>query len=217
VVAAVAITAMVGTGIALAASDTIVAGPSDAFSQATYNTDPGAVVPFQDNGGTHNVTARQTGPDGQALFRSSTISSGSTSVQGTQYLSPGDYAFFCTVHPTTMSGTLHVTGNGTPQPRPTATLTVRTKTISKAIKKGISVTVNPSPGSTIVELTAKLGKATLGKVTTGPGNTNTAQQTGVIKLTKAGKSKLSKKSKASVTVTGAIQFGSPVTTKAKLK
>jgi hypothetical protein len=37
-----------------------------------------------------------------------------------------------------------------------------------------------------------------------------------VKLTKAGKSKLSKKSKASISVTADIPFGSPATGKAKL-
>src|SRR3954454_18257550 len=121
-VAVAAIGAMVFAGLALAASDTIVAGPSEAFDHqpgnAPYNTDQGVVVQFQDNGGSHNVTARQTGPDGKGLFRTPTLSSGATGVDGTQYLAAGDYAFFCSVHPTTMSGTVHVTGNGAPQARP---------------------------------------------------------------------------------------------------
>jgi plastocyanin/roadblock/LC7 domain-containing protein len=213
-VAVAALGAMAYAAIALAASDTIVAGPGEAYSQATYNTDQGAVVPFQNLGGSHNVTARQNGPDGKALFRSPTIDSGSANVDGTQYLQAGDYAFFCTVHPTTMSGTLHVTGNGTALARPAASLTSKTKTISKALKKGIKVSATASTAISGVAFTAKLGKAVIGKATAALA---AGTQTVTVKLTKAGKSKLRGKKKASVTVTADIPFGSPATAKAKLK
>jgi hypothetical protein len=63
-------------------------------------------------------------------------------------------------------------------------------------------------------LVAKLGKSTIGKV---DGLSLTAgQQFATVKLSKAGKSKLSKKSKASVTVTATIPFGTPATAKSKL-
>jgi plastocyanin len=214
-VAAAAIAAMVGTGIALAASDTIVANPPESFSQPTYNTDQGGLVPFQNNGGSHNVTARQNGPDGRALFRSDTTTSGTTPVNGTQYLTTGSYPFICSVHPATMQGTLQVTGAGTPQARPSASLKVRTKTISKALRKGLSVAVNANTNVGGVELVAKLGKATIGKasgVSLAPG-----QQAKAVKLSKSGKSKLGAKGKATVKVTASIPFGSPATAKAKLK
>jgi plastocyanin len=214
VAAVAAIAAMVCTGIALAASDTIVAGPTDTFSQPSYNADQGSLVPFQNLGGSHNVTARQNGPDGGALFRSDTTTSGTTPVNGTQYLSTGTYPFICSVHPTTMQGTLQVTGAGTPQARPSATLKLRTKTISKAVKKGLSVAVNANTNVGGAELVAKLGKATIGRTNTSlaPG-----QQTKVVKLSKSGKSKLGAKGKATVKVTANIPFGSPATAKAKLK
>jgi plastocyanin len=213
-VAVAAFSAMAYAGFALAASDTIVGGPADTYSQATYNTDQGAVVQFQDLGGSHNVTARQNGPDGQTLFKTPTITGGTAGVDGTQYLPAGDYSFFCTVHPTTMHGTLHVTANGTPQARPAATVTLRTKTISKAIKKGLLVSVNASTAVGGATLTAKLGKATIGKTST---SLASGAQTKTVKLSKAGKSKLGKKSSAKVSVTAEIPFGAPATAKAKLK
>jgi plastocyanin len=213
-VALVALGAMACAGIALAASDMIVAGPSESFSAPTYNTDQGEVVPFQDVGGSHNVTARANGPDGKSLFRTPTISSGTAAVNGTQYLAAGDYPFFCTVHPTTMNGTLHVTGNGTPQARPSAALTLRTKTISKAVKKGLLVSVNANTQINGAMLTAKLGKATIASTTA---SLASGTQTTKLKLSKAGKSKLRKKSSAKVTVTADIPFGAPASAKAKLK
>jgi plastocyanin len=218
VVALAALGAMAWTGFALAASDTIVAGPAESYDhQATgtaYNTDQGLVVQFQDNGGSHNVTARQTGPDGKALFRSPTISGGAAGVDGTQYLPTGDYQFFCTVHPTTMSGTLRVTGAGTPQARPSATLTLRTKTISNAVKKGLLLAITASTKVDGATLTAKLGKATIGKATR---SLAAGAQTTKLKLTKAGKSKLRGKGTAKVIVTADVPFGSPASAKAKLK
>jgi plastocyanin len=205
---------MVYAGLALAASQTIVGQGNDTFSAATYTTDQGEVVQLNVTGSTHNATANQNGPDGKALFRSPTISAGTTGVQGTQYLSAGNYTFFCSVHPSTMQATLQVTGNGTPQPRPSATLSLRSKKISKVSKKGILVAITMTAKADGASLVAKLGKTTIGKL---DGLSLAAgQQFATVKLTKAGKSKLSKKSKASVTVTADIPFGSPAIGKAKL-
>ena len=200
-------------GLALAASDTIVAGPAEAYSASVYNTDQGAVVQFRDDGGTHNVTARQTGPDGQALFRTQTISGGTAGVEGTQYLSAGDYTFFCTVHPTTMSGTLHVTSNGAPQARPSSSIKVARRNLKQTIKKGLKLNMTPTTRVEGVTLTAKLGKTTISKTTI---TLLEGFNAPVLKLNKAGKGKLSGKKTAKVSVTADIPFGSPVSTKAKL-
>jgi plastocyanin len=201
-------------GIAFAASQTIVGQIDNTFSASTYTTDPGEVVQFNVTGNSHNVTAHPNGPDGQALFRTPTISGGTTGVQGTQYLSAGTYTFFCSIHPTTMQATLVVSSNGTPQPRPSATLSVRSRKISKVTKKGVQVAITSSAKVDGASLVAKLGGTTIGKA---DGlSLSSGQQFVTVKLTKAGKSKLSGKSKASVTVTATIPFGSPASGKAKL-
>jgi plastocyanin len=212
-IALVALGAMVYAGLALAAAPIIGQG-DDTYSAPSYTIDQGEVGQLQVTGSSHNVTANQAGPDTKALFRSPTISGGTTGVQGTQYLSAGDYTFFCTVHPSTMQATLHVTGNGTPQPRPSAQLSVRSKKLAKVSKKGILVAVTTTAKVDGASLVAKLGKATIGQIT--DISLAAGQQFATVKLTKAGKSKLSKKSKASVTVTATIPFGSPATAKSKL-
>jgi plastocyanin len=201
-------------GIAFAASQTIVGQGDDTFSAATYTADQGEVVPLQVTGDSHNATARQNGPDGQALFRSPTITGGTTGVQGTQYLSAGDYTFFCTIHPTTMQATLHVTSNGTPQARPAATVSVRSKKLAKVSKKGVLVALTTTAKVDGASLVAKLGKTTIGKL---DGlSLSAGQQSATVKLSKAGKNKLKNKSKASITVTATIPFGSPASGKSKL-
>jgi plastocyanin len=209
---AIALALFVG-GLAFAAAP-IVGQADNTFSATTYTIDQGEVSQLQVTGNSHNATARQNGPDGKALFRSATISGGSTGVIGTQYLGSGDYTFFCTIHPSTMQATLHVSGNGAPQARPSATVSVRSKKIAKASKKGILVAINSTAKVDGVSLTAKLGKATIGSIqglALGPG-----EQFQVLKLSKSGKGKLGKKSKASVTVIADIPFGSPASGKKKL-
>jgi plastocyanin len=212
-VAIAAFAVMAYAGFALAASPPIIGQVDDTYNAPTYNIDQGEVAQLQVTGSNHNVTATSNGPDKQALFRSPTITGGSAGVDGTQYLATGDYTFFCTIHPTTMQATLHVTGNGTPQARPSASLKLKTKTISKALK-GLQVGINSTAKVEGVAVTAKLGGATLGKTTA---SLFAGNQTVKLKLSKAGKSKLRKKSSAKVTVTADIPFGSPATAKAKLK
>jgi plastocyanin len=207
--------ALFAAGIALAASQTIVGTASNTYDAPTYTTDQGEVVPFQVTGSSHNVTAGAVGPDGKALFRSSTISGGSTPVNGTQYLTAGTYTFMCTIHPSTMQATLVVTGNGTPQARPQINLSIASKKLGKVAKKGkLQVQVTATQAAEGATLEAKLGKASLGK---GSFNLSAGPQSEVLKLSKSGKAKLAKKSKASILVNGTVPFGSPASAKGKLK
>jgi plastocyanin len=206
---------MLATGLAFAASATIIGQADNTFSAPLYNTDQGEVSQFQVNGGTHNVTSTQTGPDGGPLFRSNTVSGGLTPVSGTQFLAAGSYPFVCTIHPTTMSGTLQVSGNGAPQPRPSATLQLNTRKLSKVLKRGrLSVGVNSTAKVDDVVMVAKLGNTPIAS------RDNLAwfvgQQFDTLQLTKAAQNKLKRKKKATITVTATVPFGSPVSTQGKL-
>jgi plastocyanin len=203
-------------GVALAASQTIIGQGDNTYSAGTYTTDQGEVAQLQVTGSSHNSTATGNGPDGKALFRSATISGGTTPVNGTQYLKAGSYPFICTIHPSTMQATLVVTGNGTPQARPHIDLKLVSSKLAKVVKKGkLLVGINASVNSDDVSVEAKLGKASLGKA---QGLSLAAgQSSAVLKLTKAGRSKLARHSKATVLLQGSVAFGAPASAKGKLK
>ena len=77
---------------------------------------------------------------------------------------PGDYTFFCTIHPTTMQATLVVTGNGTPQARPDRHAHPAHEEDLQGAEEGHHWSrLNTCKGSRRLPSTAKLGKATIGK------------------------------------------------------
>jgi plastocyanin len=200
------------------AADTITAQDNFFGPPTTFAMSQGENPTLQNNGASqHNVTATQAGPDGGALFRSATIGGGaSTAVNGTQYLTSGSYPFLCTIHGSSMSGTLNVSGAGTPQPRPQITLKLSSRKIEKVAKKGrLQVSITSSTKVDDASVTAKLGKLTIARA---PDlSLSAGQQTRVLKLNKQGKAKLGKKSKATIVLNGTVAFGSPATAKGKLK
>lgn len=104
------------------ADQTITAGGRDAFTTPSVTIAQGESLLFRNlDVDPHNVTASQAGPDGRPLFASATIGAGQQApVQGAEYLHTGRYAFLCSVHPF-MTGTLMVSAEGTPKPRPAGT------------------------------------------------------------------------------------------------
>jgi plastocyanin len=115
---AIAGLAVLGAAHALASTEPITASTvCCSFSKTQFTIDRGTVATFQNQDpgiSPHDVTAADVGPSGQPLFRSSTITLGQTPVSGTDSLVAGSYRFFCTVHPTEMSGELVVTGTAPP-------------------------------------------------------------------------------------------------------
>jgi plastocyanin len=103
------------------ADDQETAAPPNQFVKPDVTIDQGGKLTFQNNDTVeHDVTARDAAPDGQPLFKSPLTSTGqSSTVKGTEYLTHGDYAFICSIHPN-MTGTLHVTSSGTAVPRPSS-------------------------------------------------------------------------------------------------
>jgi plastocyanin len=100
------------------ADQEISAVPTIRYANPNLSIAPGEAVTFRNNDfANHDVTARTRGYDGRPLFASATIGGGqSAPVVGVQSLGPGSYAFFCTIHPNSMTGTLAVRGDGAPPP-----------------------------------------------------------------------------------------------------
>lgn len=197
---------------ASAAPASIVGGVGglDVFSAPSYPHEAGTTATLtRASGGSHNVTANQQGPDGKALFRSATIGSGSTPVQGTQYVPAGVYPFSCTIH-AGMTSSLDV-NTGTPLARPTVAVKLTSTKLAKVVAKKKIATKVTLTGGQPATVTAKLGKTALG--------TGTATKSGAltIKLGSKAAAKLAKKAKATLTLAASVDFGSPASSRGKLK
>jgi plastocyanin len=191
---------------------TISAPPNaeaDNYDPESYTINQGGTIGFNnaDPGVDHDVRARgQIG--GGPLFLTPTITGlADTLVQGTEYLTAGSYAFFCNVHPLSMTGTLNVTGMGTPVPRPKVDVKVLSGDIDKvANKRKARVRVKAITDADNVSLALKLKNLRLG----GKGNIDLdagQTRTVVLRLSRRAKNKLSDKERARVKLVGSVQFG----------
>lgn len=212
--------ATVGAGVMSAsalAADTIIA-IDDSFLAASYAMDQGERPTFQNTGASqHNATARKNGPDGSVLFESPTIGTGSTTLNGTQYLTTGAYQFFCTIHPLTMQANLQVSGLGTPAARPKIDVILGAGKLDKIAKKGkVPVTVKALTQADGVEVALKLGKTTVGSQKAFSLAAGQSRKL-ALKLNKSGKSKLGNLNNAKLKATGEVPFGAPDSAKRTYK
>ena len=196
---------------------TITAGPlPNTYSTTEATIDQGQAVTFQNSDQTafHDVTSDQNGGGGKALFGSDTIEGGKTApVRGVEFMTTGDYAFHCSVHPF-MTGTLHVTANGTPKPRtpdnpapnpsdtrpPDALVRILDTRISGVLEhRGVRVRLQTNEPARF-KLTAKSGKTTvaLGTFTT------KGRRTAKLDLTKKGKKLLFRASTVKLKLTARV-------------
>jgi plastocyanin len=216
--AAIALSVAFGASSAAAAETITADRDCCTFSASIFEQDMGEIPTFEnpaDADAPHNVTSTARGPDGAPLFRSDTIGAGSTSpVEGAQYLSGGSYPFYCTLHGLSMGGQLLVSSDqGTAAARPKIRLTIPSQRLAAIRRSGtLKVSVKALAGSPLVNLSAKSGARPLAGafgVAVGSGATKTVR----MKLTRAGRKAIAKGRKVSVSVKGAVAFGSPVTVK----
>jgi hypothetical protein len=148
-IAILAVGASVALGVVVRASgDNTVDYQQPSYTQpqgvhsAFENESIGPVLQF-----THSVFSDDS-LGGFKLFRSKVIGPGTTTpINGTQYLTAGDYAFHCSVHPG-MKAALHVTNAGTPVARPEIEVTIKTTRIHKAFRRrGVRVQVDAATDS----------------------------------------------------------------------
>ena len=222
--AAMAIAAALSATFASAASDQIVAvtgSPCCSYSAPTYNVDTGTVASFlnSDPDVSHDVTAfQQKGPDGKPLFASPTVKNTTTAVVGTQYLAPGSYVFFCTIHGfQQMHATLVVSGSASPVARPKIDVTIPAQTLLSVRRTGrLKVKVRALTASKGVNVTVSKGArriASAKNLNLARGATRTLR----LALTGAGRAALKKGKSAAVSAQGTVPFGAPDTGRRTLR
>jgi plastocyanin len=203
---------------AFGASETITTSTTCcAYSKGSFTIDRGTTATFQnqDPGASpHDVTAFDSGgAKNLPLFRTAEINGGqSTPENGTASLGAGTYRFFCTVHPTEMTGQLVVT----PSASPTVAVAVLSRKIGPVAKSGkLKVKVSGLLPTNTVPLTARVGKKKLGSVRVtdlGAGASKTVK----LPLSRAGKSFLSHRGSAKVKVTATPPGDQPVSAAQRL-
>lgn len=213
---AIAATVALGAAVALAVGgeDVESQGVCCRYTASTYSSDQGETAQFVNPpaaDSSHNVTAKDNGPDGRPLFRSKTISAGRTSqIDGLQYLAGGSYKFVCTIHGPPMIGTYVVDGTkGAPVARPRIDVTLPKQGLSAVRNSGkLKVKVRALTRSAGISLDARKGRKRLGTksgLTLAAG----ASRTIVLTLTTAGRKALKGLKSASISVKGSVAFGRP--------
>jgi plastocyanin len=225
--------ATVATAIALAgpvataqSDERVVAIPQSTYATQNVAIDEGEPLTFLNlDVLSHDVTARDEGANGRPLFSTPLIGTGQeVPVEGADSVAPGEYPFFCTIHPN-MEGTLTVGGgdgggggggdgaNGAPE----VELEVLDSKVSQVRKAGVlrvEMTVDRA-ASMSVSASVKAGgeKSKLGKDSHDlpEGGSHVME----VKLSKRGKSALRGANKAKVTVTGRAKDSAGNTGKGK--
>jgi plastocyanin len=219
VIVALAMTgaAALGAGQALGASEPITTSTACcSFGKPNFTIDQGTVATFQNldpGAAPHDVTAVDSGADGKPLFRSATINIGETPVNGTDSLAPGTYRFFCTVHPTLMSGELVVTGSGSPG----VAVKILSRKLGRVVSSGkLKVELRAVTASDDVSLTAHKGNRMLGSKR-GIDLSAGASRTVGLPLSRAGLDSLKNLGTAKVEVTATVPGSTPASATRRLR
>jgi hypothetical protein len=217
------VTLSLGISVASAGLLNEIVAMDDVFVGSGPSNPEGAPMTFDNEGNnTHNVTAVEDGPDGEALFRTGNVSGGTTNrpIGGVEFLAADTYDYVCTIHPGTMQGTLTITDSlEGPDPRPEISLKIKSKKLEKVVKSGklkVAVSAAEPTDAEGVSLSAKKGRKGITKklsVDVNAGNTETVK----LRLKKKAAEKLADLEKAKVKVTGEVDFGSPAKASKKLK
>ena len=188
--AAVVLVLLIGAPQARA-DEQITSGPPNLFLTSEVTIDQGErITLFNTDLAAHDVLARGLGTDGKPLFRSELAAIGETvPVEGVEYLTTGDYAFLCSLHPQ-MEGVITVTSAGTPEPRPDAGAgAVKLRVLDKRLatvrqNRALRIRVTTDTAAT-VRMAARANGTLLAKGTkqvSGPGSS-----TAKLSLTPAGR------------------------------
>lgn len=210
--ALVALGALLGAVGLVSAAETITAKPVCCeFSKPAFTSNEGERPVLAGNGvDFHNVTGKGRGPDGKRLFRSRDISTGTSPVEGAQYLSAGSYPFECTLH-LGMEATLVVGPDGTPKARPKVFAAVVRQTLDRIRQTGrLKVRLRSPTGARDVAVTVRGAGVLLAR---GSG-LDFAQGSGRVvrlRLTRRGRSALAGRRSVRVALRASVPFGTAAT------
>ena len=188
-----------------AVAATITARPPNEFAASVTTIDQGEKVTLRNSDvAGHDVVAKGKSDDGKPLFQSDLVAPGSSGpVNGTEYLTTGDYDFFCSVHPG-MEARLKVTSAGQPVPRPDPPqlrIKIASGDLQRVVNKGkLKLKVDSSKGE--AKLTARFRKKKIGGATVEFDETE--QRTVTLKLSRKGRDRLRGRSSAKVSVAGTV-------------
>lgn len=215
-IGAAAALALVLAPAAAQADERVYAVPVNQYSSTVITIDQGEALFFRNADLQRHDLVSKDQSGGKPIFGTPLLDPGEEAlVQGVQQLRGGNYAFFCTVHPF-MTGTLTVTGAGTPAPPPSSSgdttapkvgVRVLDSSVSKVRKNGklrVEVTLDES-GNAQATATMRSGKKTVTIAKGSRGFARAGKATVAMALTKAGRSALKGKRSAAVTVTAHAQ------------
>ncbi len=201
------------------ADQEIVAAPVDRYVATEVTIAPGERLTFanRDLLPPHNVTSKDNDASNVPLFSSATIGAGDTApVSGTEKLGPGSYAFYCTIHPTQMNGTLTVAGDPVERDttRPGLSARVDSGSLRALEQRKALIATLTSDEAVTGDVTVRAFGVTLAKraVSLGSGATAVA-----LKLTSKGLQGIRKRSRVSLTMTFTAADGAGNTGSASAK
>jgi plastocyanin len=174
------------------------------------NSQGGTLTVSNADGEAHDLTAIDDGPDGRPLFRADVESGNQVVVEGTRFLSTGDYAFVCTIH-AGMTGMYSVTDDGDPVARPAIDVKVHSSRIARVRRTGkVAIRVNARQPTVAdgVSLTLKRGRKTLGQMS-GLALAAGERRKLTMTLSKSDRKDLAGLAKVRLKLLGDVEFGAP--------